>query len=144
MNRMELNQKGVAELHSLLEGIVSVIGDFTTTMKKSSEQLEKFTKTIDTKILSLNEGITQLAEVIKEEDKKLSQTLNSLIEGVKTEIASYKSEINIAEFKEILDSLQKIVTIPEKQVINRTVDQLMKEILEIAQELKKRWKNEPR
>ena len=138
MSRMDLNQKGIAELHSLLEGIVSVIGDFTTTMKKSSEQLEKFTKTIDTKILSLNEGITQLAEVIKEEDKRLSQNLISLIDGVKNEIASYKNEIKISDFKEILDSLQKIVTIPEKQVINTAVDQLMKEILEIAQELKKR------
>jgi len=135
---MDQNQKGIAELHSLLEGIISVIGDFTTTMKHSSEQLEKFTKTIDTKILSLNEGITQLAEVIKEEDKKLSQNLNSLIDGVKNEIESYKNEIKISDFKEILDSLQKIVTIPEKQVINTTVDQLMKEILEIAQELKKR------
>jgi len=135
---MDQNQKGIAELHSLLEGIISVIGDFTTTMKHSSEQLEKFTKTIDTKILSLNEGITQLAEVIKEEDKKLSQNLNSLIDGVKNEIESYKNEIKISDFKEILDSLQKIVTIPEKQVINTTVNQLMKEILEIAQELKKR------
>lgn len=144
MSRMDQNQKGIAELHSLLEGIISVIGDFTTTMKHSSEQLEKFTKTIDTKILSLNEGITQLAEVIKEEDKKLSQNLNSLIDGVKNEIESYKNEIKISDFKEILDSLQKIVTIPEKQVINTTVNQLMKEILEIAQELKKRWKNEPR
>jgi phenylalanyl-tRNA synthetase alpha subunit len=135
---MELKQKEIAELRSLLEGVVSVIGDFTNTMKKSSEQLEKFTKTIDTKILSLNTGISQLAEVIKEEDKKLSQNLNSLIDGVKNEINSYKNEINISEFKEILDSLQKIVTIPEKQVINQTVDQLMKEILEIAQELKKR------
>ena len=144
MSRMDQNQKGIAELHSLLEGIISVIGDFTTTMKHSSEQLEKFTKTIDTKILSLNEGITQLAEVIKEEDKQLSQNLNSLIDGVKNEIESYKNEIKISEFKDILDSLQKIVTIPEKQVINTTVDQLMKEILEIAQELKKRWKNEPR
>ena len=135
---MDQNQKGIAELHSLLEGIISVIGDFTTTMKHSSEQLEKFTKTIDTKILSLNEGITQLAEVIKEEDKKLSQNLNSLIDGVKNEIESYKNEIKISDFKDILDSLQKIVTIPEKQVINTTVDQLMKEILEIAQDLKKR------
>lgn len=135
---MELKQKEIGELRSLLEGVVSVIGDFTTTMKKSSEQLEKFTQTIDTKILSLNEGITQLAEVIKEEDKKLSQNLNSLIDGVKTEIESYKNEIKISDFKEILDSLQKIVTIPEKQVINKTVDQLMKEILEIAEELKRR------
>jgi uncharacterized phage infection (PIP) family protein YhgE len=135
---MELKQKEIAELRSLLEGVVSVIGDFTNTMKKSSEQLEKFAKTIDTKILSLNEGITQLSEVIKEEDRKLSQNLNSLIDGVKNEIASYKNEIKISDFKEILDSLQKIVTIPEKQVINKTVDQLMKEILEIAQELKRR------
>lgn len=135
---MELDQKRIAELRSLLEGVVSVIGDFTNTMKKSSEQLEKFTTTIDTKILSLNQGITQLAEVIKEEDKKLSQNLNSLIDGVKTEINSYKNEIKISDFKEILDSFQKIVTIPEKQVINKTVDQLMKEILAIAQELKKR------
>ncbi|MDD1778048.1 MAG: hypothetical protein LUQ65_07745 [Candidatus Helarchaeota archaeon] len=135
---MELDEKRIAELRGLLEGVVSVIGDFTNTMKKSSEQLEKFTKTIDTKILSLNQGITQLAEVIKEEDKSLSKNLNSLIDGVKTEINSYKNEIKISDFKEILDSLQKIVTIPEKQVINKTVDQLMKEILEIAQELKKR------
>jgi len=135
---MELKEKEITELRSLLEGIVSVIGDFTNTMKKSSDQLEKFTKAIDTKILSLNAGISQLAEVIKEEDKKLSQNLNSLIDGVKNEIESYKNEIKISDFKEILDSLQKIVTIPEKQVINKTVDQLMKEILEIAQELKKR------
>jgi phenylalanyl-tRNA synthetase alpha subunit len=138
MSRMELKEKEITELRSLLEGIVSVIGDFTNTMKKSSDQLEKFTKAIDTKILSLNAGISQLAEVIKEEDKKLSQNLNSLIDGVKNEIESYKNEIKISDFKEILDSLQKIVTIPEKQVINKTVDQLMKEILEIAQELKKR------
>ena len=144
MSRMELKEKEITELRSLLEGIVSVIGDFTNTMKKSSDQLEKFTKAIDTKILSLNAGISQLAEVIKEEDKKLSQNLNSLIDGVKNEIESYKNEIKISDFKEILDSLQKIVTIPEKQVINKTVDQLMKEILEIAQELKKRWKNESR
>ena len=122
MSRMELDQKRIAELRSLLEGAVSVIGDFTNTMKKSSEQLEKFATTIDTKILSLNQGISQLAEVIKEEDKKLSQNLNSLIEGVKTELNSYKNEIKISDFKEILDSFQKIVAIPEKQVINDFIE----------------------
>ena len=131
-----MNQKGISELQGLLEGIISVIQEFSNTTKRQSEQLEQFTTTLDAKIISLNDNIAQLAEAIKEEDEKLLENLNSLINDVKTEIVSYKEEIKISDFKDILESLQKVVTIPEKAVINETIDSLMKEILEIAQELK--------
>ena len=131
-----MDKKGVSELKSLLEGITSKIGDFTGAINNSSKKLDSFSKTIDTKILNLNENIKQLTNVISDEDKKLSSNLESLIKEVTDEIRKFKEEVQISDIKEILVSLQKIITIPEKTLFDKTVQKLMKEIFDIAKDLK--------
>ncbi|MHA1649709.1 MAG: hypothetical protein ACTSYB_05910 [Candidatus Helarchaeota archaeon] len=131
-----MSQSDKSDLNTLLEGIATKIGEFTEAIKGSSKQMEFFHKTIDKKILSLNESIATLTEVIKEEDVKLAANLRTLITEVKEEIKNFKEEVKISEIKETLTSLQKLVKIPEKQVINKTVEKVMKEVYEIVKEMK--------
>ena len=131
-----MNQEGLSDLNKLLEGIATKIGEFTEAIKGSSKQLDSFSKTIDDKIVSLNDSISSLTTVIKEEDEKLSKNLRSLMDEVKGEIKGFKDEVNVSELKDTLTALQKLVKIPEKNVINKTVDKVMKEVHDIVQEIK--------
>lgn len=94
-----MSQNGGTDLNKLLEGITIKIGEFTDAIRGSSQQLENFSNTIDAKIASLNESISSLTNVIKEEDKNLTTNLHSLITGLKDEIKSFKEDVNISEIK---------------------------------------------
>ncbi|NVM55641.1 MAG: hypothetical protein HWN66_18220 [Candidatus Helarchaeota archaeon] len=131
-----MNQKGVSDLNNLLEGITTKIGEFTKAIKGSSKQLDTFSESIDKKVISLNENIASLTDVIKEEDKHLTKNLRDVFAEVKGEIQNFKEEVKISDIKEILASLQKVVKTPEKTVINKTVEKVIKEIFEIAKEIK--------
>ncbi len=131
-----MNQKGLADLNTLLEGIATKIGDFTDAIKESTKKLDQFSKAIDSKILSLNNTVATLTTEIKEEDKFLSQNLHNLISDLGKEIRNFKDEVQISDIKEILASLQKLIVIPEKSVINKTVEKVIQEVYTIIQEIK--------
>ncbi|MHA1424365.1 MAG: hypothetical protein ACTSQI_00090 [Candidatus Helarchaeota archaeon] len=123
-------------LNELLKGILTEVGQFTEAVIGSSRQLDQFSSTIDKKIVALNESISTLTNVIKEEDESLSQKLHELIDGVKDEIRQFKEDIQSTDMKETLESLKRLVKIPEKSVINKTVDKVINEVFEIVKELK--------
>ncbi|MHA1280045.1 MAG: hypothetical protein ACTSQ8_22860 [Candidatus Helarchaeota archaeon] len=123
-------------LNELLKGILTEVGQFTEAIIGSSRQLDQFSSTIDKKIVALNESISTLTNVIKEEDESLSQKLHELIDGVKDEIRQFKEDIQSTDMKETLESLKRLVKIPEKSVINKTVDKVINEVFEIVKELK--------
>jgi len=132
-----MSQNGEPDLNKLLEGITTKIGEFTAAIMGSTRQLDNFSSTIDKKIGSLNENISSLTNIIKEEDKVLTENLHGLITSLKSEIKSFKDEVNISEIKDILGSIQKVIKTPERSVINKNVDKVLKEVLEITQQLKK-------
>ncbi|NVM30054.1 MAG: hypothetical protein HWN65_14520 [Candidatus Helarchaeota archaeon] len=131
-----MSQKGVSDLNDLLEGITTKIGEFTQAIKDSYQRIDTFRESIDKKMISLNESITTLTNVIKEEDQILSKNLRDVIGEVKAEVQSFKEEVKISEIKDILASLKKLVKIPEKNAINKNVEKIVNEIFEITKELK--------
>jgi ABC-type transporter Mla subunit MlaD len=131
-----MSQKAPSDLNALLEGIVAKMGEFTSAVIGSARQLDAFSENIDKKIVQLNDSISALTNVIKEEDEKLSQKLSDLMDGVKSEIKLFRDDIQSADIKETLESLKKLVKIPEKTVINKTVDKVLTEVSEIVKELK--------
>ncbi len=131
-----MSQKDPSDLNALLEGIVAKMGEFTGAVIGSARQLDAFSENIDKKIVQLNDSIKALTNVIKEEDEKLSQKLSDLMDGVKSEIKLFRDDIQSADIKETLESLKKLVKIPEKTVINKTVDKVLTEVSEIVKELK--------
>lgn len=132
-----MSQKGLSDLNNLLEGLTSNIEKFEGAIKDSSIQLENFSKSIDKKVLSLGEEISTLTTVIKQEDKTLTENLGKIFTELKEEIISFKAEVQIEELQETLESLKKLVKIPEKHIINKNVEKVVKEIFEITRELKK-------